>query len=392
MDNPNGRKQNQEAPILILVGDDPCEGLMERFWSGLGKALTSLGEKVIYSDNRGGDFPGLEAALEMQWKGIIGFQAPALFHPLFRQMPCKKYQFQFDNPIFYPPDFFVGADENYYLLCQDAGYAGFLKRYCGVKNALQLPPGGTGTGEPFSEDRDMDVIFLGTYFTLPERTLRPMEQEFYDYMILHPNLSFEEGLFNLCAQPGAVPVSEEYYLQLLYALADTCKRVTYDFRKRVIRTLLEGGISLHVFGESWKEFPVPEGASGKLILHGHLRAEDAPDLYRRAKVSLNVMTWHKAGMTERVADSMLGGAVCVSDRTDYLEEHFTEEEICLYDLAHLEKLPGMIRTLLGRADDREIIRKKAEVKARKEHTWDARAKQLQRLWNSDTKPGSMGIE
>jgi spore maturation protein CgeB len=160
----------------------------------------------------------------------------------------------------------------------------------------------------------------------------------------------------------------------------------------VIRTLLEGGISLHVFGESWKEFPVPEGASGKLILHGHLRAEDAPDLYRRAKVSLNVMTWHKAGMTERVADSMLGGAVCVSDRTDYLEEHFTEEEICLYDLAHLEKLPGMIRTLLGRADDREIIRKKAEVKARKEHTWDARARQLQRLWNSDTRPGSMGIE
>ena len=92
-------------------------------------------------------------------------------------------------------------------------------------------------------------------------------------------------------------------------------------------------------------------------------------------ISLNVMAWHKDGFTERIADSMLAGAVVVSDYSRQLEE-FYEEETVLFDLEQLGKLPKLLQQLLEDEKSLQRIAASAQEKARKTATWDARAKEL----------------
>ena len=67
----------------------------------------------------------------------------------------------------------------------------------------------------------------------------------------------------------------------------------------------------------------------------------------RAKISLNVMPWFKDGAHDRVFNSMLNGAVCLSDGSRYLDECLKDgEDYVKYDLADLAELPGKIRRIL----------------------------------------------
>ncbi len=94
-------------------------------------------------------------------------------------------------------------------------------------------------------------------------------------------------------------------------------------------------------------------------------------------MSLNIMTWHKDGFTERIANAMLQKSVVVTDRTTYLEENFENgRELLMFDLGHLEELPGQIKELLSNEEKRAQIAECAYRKALKYHTWDARAKTL----------------
>ena len=45
-------------------------------------------------------------------------------------------------------------------------------------------------------------------------------------------------------------------------------------------------------------------------------------IWQQSKLSLNIMSWHKAGFTERMANIMLAGAVLVTDDTRYLEGRY----------------------------------------------------------------------
>ena len=72
-----------------------------------------------------------------------------------------------------------------------------------------------------------------------------------------------------------------------------------------------------------------------------------------AKISVNVMPWFKDGAHDRVFNSILNGAVCVSDTSRYLSEELKEGEgVSYYDLKHLEQLPVKVKDLL--ADEKQM--------------------------------------
>ena len=100
----------------------------------------------------------------------------------------------------------------------------------------------------------------------------------------------------------------------------------------------------------------------------------------KAKIGLNIMSWHKAGMTERVANILLSGAVCVTERTTYLDEHFEDgRELIGFSLESLEELPKEIESLLQDDRKRKQIAQNAYLKASREHTWRERATELLEL-------------
>ena len=89
------------------------------------------------------------------------------------------------------------------------------------------------------------------------------------------------------------------------------------------------------------------------------------------------MPWFKDGAHDRIFNSMLNGAVCLSDGSRYLDEILHDgKDYRLYDLAHLEKLPDMVHDILSNRVKWEQMQKNAYTLASKKHTWADRARSI----------------
>ena len=364
------------APFYVIMGDNTCHGVLRRFAGDITKSLIKKGQAVITSDGSYGMTVNLSDIEDNSLKGFIGFQSIVLFKDYFRKMKCPKYIFWFDNPMYFG-NLFEGIDDKYYLLCQDRYYAEFIEEHFGAVNALQLPPAGEDAGWAANKDRPFDIVFIGACNYVDESVIKDeFQREYYEYMKTHPNITFEQGLKELLVYKD-FNIDEQKFLSLLDSLQDVCRNIVNYYRTKVLETLLAAGIKIDVFGDTWDRY----SGLGKdnLIKHDAVNVDESLEIWGRSKIGLNVMTWHKAGMTERIANICLSGAVCLSERTEYLDREFNNyEDIVTFNLEHLEKLPDVVRELLANDSLRESIAQNAYIKASKEHIWDNRAESILR--------------
>lgn len=89
----------------------------------------------------------------------------------------------------------------------------------------------------------------------------------------------------------------------------------------------------------------------------------------KSKLSLNIMSWHKGGFTERMANIMLAGAVLVTDDTTYLMGKYTDEDLLTFSLEEREKLSDKIKYLLDYEEYRKKIAQNGKQKTLLQHTW-----------------------
>lgn len=382
----------QTAPFIVLRGDDTCGGVLQGFADDLAEALWRNGQAVIMVDE---GFTRHEELQGIVCKGIVGFQSKALEIEFFRRINGPKFQFWFDNPLHFA-NVLRNLPEEYFVLCQDANYASLIRKYYDTPNAIQFPPGGRlpqgvnsgndamQAGEVREKRRPFDIVFMGNFFPDAPGMLKGIEKEFYDYMLLHPCETFEQGLAELmraqncdtdCGGQGNADMDAKSFLQLSYSMKAACRMVVGHFRNAVVSAILGAGFDLHVYGEDWKNY----GGSGRehLKIHPIATVEESLQELSKAKIGLNIMSWHKAGMTERIANIMLSGAVCLSEETTYLREHMQEgEEMVTFRLDRLEDLPEKIQNLLDHPALREEIAAKARRRAMAEYTWESRAREL----------------
>lgn len=366
------------APYLIFVGDDTCYSVPKRFAAVLSDELADLGQAVVTTDGRHGEWhvgDGSNIAVPPVLKGVVGYQMEILEREMFRKMACPKYQFWFDNPIFYA-DMSHDLPKEYYILSQDADYADYIKRYYGTENAIQFPPAGEDAGYAGNHDRPYDVVFIGSYRNQWDvNTFSEEERKFYEYMKSHPDVNFEVGYRQYLEENMPCEYEENTIRTGLESVKNACRAVTSYYRDAVIKTLLAAGIHVHVYGDSWQGFYSEHEAF--LSRHPEVSVEESLEVLGHAKIGLNIMTWHKAGMTERIANIMLSGAVCVSDESSYLRENYTDgEELMLFRLSELSFLPQKVLELLREENLRRQMAVKAYERARKEHTWRKRAEEL----------------
>ncbi len=372
------------APIFIITGDDTAYGVMKDFAISLSEVFVKQGQAVITTDGRYVPYQGVEDVDGKDLKALIGFQAPALFNPYFQSYAAPKFQFWFDDPVFFDDVFQqIEGDDSYYLLCQDGYHAEHFRKHYHLKNAIQFPPGGIDEGEPDYENRDLDIVFIGTYSD-PEvyrknnasqsKEERDFSGAYVKYMLEHSELTYEQGVQGLLNQRG-ITLSEPDYEKLIWSLGSEYRYIRSIFRQRVIESIAESGIQLHVYGECWNSYQ----GKGKenLILHPAIKPNETKEILRRTKISLNIMSWHKDGMTERVIESMLAGAVCVTDETKYIREQGCPAG--LFQLNALGELPVLLMKILAETSYRIELAKKAYTYAKETHCWDERAEEILRI-------------
>lgn len=371
------------APILIMVSNDvPWYGVVDGFANSLADELVKLGQAVILTNGRYGEFDKISKTclLSRIYKAVIGFQSPALQNGEMAAIKGAKYQFWLDDPMFYI-SFFKDTPKEMHVLCQDANYAEFLKEHFGLKNAIQFPPAGE-SAKSINSEKLYDLVFIGSYLPMPEADISDsFRQQFYQYMLEHVEATAEQGVRAVWQMQG-VSYDEKLLLQTLDELKDVCYVLLHIYRRRVMEAILTAGIPVHVFGDSWRNY------SGRgvenLIIHPKVMAKESPKVWSQAKIGLNIMNGHKAGMTERIANIMLCGACCLTDETSYLKEHFKDgENIVLFRADRPEHLVERILYLLQHDDERERIARAGREKALREHQWSVRARELLDLIQSE---------
>lgn len=377
---------NMNDPILVFKGSmDVCYGVLRSFSDQFVDALTLSGEDVIYLDTNE-DF--ITGYVDREYKAVIAFMdtvfnnyMPGTDIPLFDFYHGPKFNYWTDHPSeFYHQ--MEKTPKDYYILTQDRNYAKFINSfYDKVSQAFYLPPAGGKNLDfkPFC-NRKYDVSFVGTYNDwrkqLEDISFNGTEGEairdtFLDILITQNTLSTEAALLKTIESVG-ISVDEAGFLGLLnqiHFLAD--RVVTGLFRERVVQTILDEKICVDVFGESW--YKAPFSSSPYLRIHESRDASVVAEIYSDSRISVNVMSWHKDGVTERVLDAMCAGSIVLTDRTDALSEQFIDEnEILYYSLSNLKDIPRLIRSHI----EDEHMARKGQKKVLENHLWTNRADEL----------------
>ena len=309
------------------------------------------------------------------------------------RIPC--YNIAADHPYYYH-DRLADLPKEYHHISIDKFQEQYFKEFYPEYHHLGfLPLAGTELETETSAESEMgicqeeqsgcymDVIMTGNY-TPPsfcEKHIHWINEEyaaFYqgiiDDLIANPSRTVEAAELEACEREmGHTPYDEIRIAMHRMIFIDLYVRNYW--RGEAVKALVDAGIKVDVFGKGWEELVCERPEN--LRIHPQTTSLACLQHIRHAKISLNVMPWFKDGAHDRVFNSILNGAVCVTDKSKYLCEELGEGEgVCYYDLENIAELPHIVQDLLQNENKMQDIVSKGVGKVRDFHTWDARAKQI----------------
>lgn len=369
----------------------------EYFSKQLGKAFEQLGHDVFLFqlEKEEEEFTKLPSFIEKGNTAMITFNYHGLneekvFYQTGRLfweewgIPC--YNIMLDHPFYYHK-YLRSMPPLYCNLCVDEAHNRYIARFFpDIKRGPLLPLAGTEIPHKPIAERSMDIVMTGHY-TPPhkfEKYITRIDEEYtrFYYGIIHdlienPTLGMEEA-FEKHLKNDMPDINTQELMLCMEKMIFIDLYVRFYFRGEAVKVLADNGFKVHVAGSGWNllDCAHPEN----IIRLGAKDSLGCLEAIADSKLSLNVMPWFKEGAHDRVFNSMLNGAVCVSDESIWMKEHLKAgAEIIFYRLNELEKLPKIAAELLAEPEGMQRIADEGHRKAREEHTWAARAKVLSRL-------------
>lgn len=292
-----------------------------------------------------------------------------------------------DHPFYYHK-FLPYLPKDYIQISIDREHEQYLRRFFPeMKRGPFMPLAGTSLWNkktlPGWEDRPYDVVFTGNYTppsTFDEVINRHGAEyaEFYhdiiDDLTGHPWRSMDEVIIEHLNR-DVEDISEVGIKEAMPNMIFIDLYVRHFFRGEVVKALADSGQKIYCFGAGWDSLNCKHPEN---IINGKvLDSLGCLQQISKAKASLNVMPWFKDGAHDRVFNSMLNGAVSVSDGSKYMDEILADgNDYIKYDLSRLEELPGKINEVLEDRERWEEITQRAWRKASRGHTWADRARFL----------------
>lgn len=385
------RIDDMTKPVLIYKGDDICHNVLTVFAEQFGAALEQEGKNVIYFDMGKEPIESVTRYINQHFCAIIGVQSYMFSiklkdetEYLHQYIYGPKFNFIFDHPIWLKNHLQHHLDL-FCVLTHDSDYVNFVHKYFKM-DAVLFPPAGIEI--PGIEEKKYDLTFVGTYndyrSQLPvihqmNRSMRFFANHLLLLMRKNASLSAEEA-FNRTVEEQGVILTQEEYLNLFYEMRRVFYCVIHYYREKILRIIINGDIKIDLFGDSWKESAFYSHPNVRC--HPDITVEESITVWKRSKLSLNIMSWHKAGFTERMANIMLAGAVLVTDDSTYLRGRYDENDMLIFKLDQCEKLPQRIAELLADDEKQRCIAQNGKKKTRCAHTWGKRAQEFLELLNN----------
>lgn len=344
----------------------------------------SDGENIVICFN----FDGLrgeeslyDAKGELYWKKMqipcvnIMVDHPFYYHELLEKVECE-----------------LGMNL-YYQVSIDKDHEMYLRRFFPqIKHIIFLPLGGTEYGGKDKLHRTYDIVFTGNYVRPEEfRTyIERIDEEYTRFyegiiadLIRNPDISMEMA-FEKHLRREMNELTEKDLMTCMGNMIFIDLYVRFYFRGEVVRCLADAGFKVHVFGTGWEKLEC--NCRENIILEGGTDSVGCLKALSNAKISLNVMPWFKRGAHDRIYNSMLNGAVVVTDESTFLREDLKDgENVIFYTLKKYSELPNQIQQLLGDGEKRKKLSEKGYHHAKVYHTWENRAKELKKFWEKEEK-------
>ena len=278
-----------------------------------------------------------------------------------------------------------------YNIVVDRHHEKYMRRFFPeIQNGPFLPLAGTqlypGKSYTPAQYRRYEVTMVGNY-TRPEqfeKYITRIDDEytaFYygiiDDLLAHPMRTVEEVAEEHIRRE--IPeVTEEELKQVMSKLTFIDLYVRFRTRGQAVQSLVDAGIKVHVFGGGWDALDCRKPEN--LIDGNSLDSVGCLKKLCQSKISLNVMPWFRDGAHDRIFNSMLNGALCLTDSSLYLEEILQDKKNCkIYSTARPEELPDMVYGLLANPDGMQEIIDNGYEMAKAAHTWEHRAAALHNL-------------
>lgn len=355
--------------------------------------------------------PGSTALLTFNFIGLSGEKefTETDGNSIWENYQIPQFCIMVDHPMYYYDQLQQGT-KGLVTFCVDRGHVQYMHRFYPEVPCYFLPlAGNLPSGEEQSPDerilpgekrspggslsvfdwipweqRAYEVSFIANYVALPklEEHFAERTQEYIDF--------YHEILEELRKKP-ADPIDDVMERMILREIPEASQGEICSaqhglefldlynrsfYRQKVIRTLVDAGVRVHVFGKDWDKITCshPENLiqNGKMIT-----SAECVEVIRNSKIALNVMPWFKEGAHDRIFTAMLNGALSVTDDSRYLTEVLTDRSnVSFYQLTELDKLPKQIEALQEHPAAALAMRDKAYQYAKENHTWEKRAREL----------------
>lgn len=276
--------------------------------------------------------------------------------------------------------------KNYFLFCCDRDHVDYVKKYFGqmVPYVKFLPHVGVMPDQgrpviPYNE-KTYDVLFSGTYYS-PENRLAGIEemvekgtvvydfyQALYRSLVENSSLNMEEAALLTIERMG-LSVDQEMLKSLMRCAEPVDWAIRMYQRDRVIQVLAESGVELYLLGRGWENHRSAKYPNVHRI-DDRIPYADTLAYMADARLNLNVFPWFKAGTHDRIFNTLLQHSLPLTDSSSWVDENFTDgEDIALYDLEHLERLPEIVDSLLRDTKRAENMIQKGYEKVVHHFTW-----------------------
>jgi spore maturation protein CgeB len=258
----------------------------------------------------------------------------------------------------------------------------------GIENSFFLPHAiERDLHHPPESERPYDIVLLGSSYD--EQTTRDQAQK-----VLSPPLFkiYEKALKRTeeeAASAFEFVVEEELKkagIEISYpGLHSLCSFVDYTLRGKERVQLVRSfeGVNIHIFGYSshqdYKTRSWPELLESKnnVIYHPPVEYGKSLDILKQAKFSLNSMPFFKKGTHERIFASLAAGAVPITNRNLWLQEHFEDDkDLLAFNYQDMGRLNEKVKALLTHPQSRNEMAQKGQTKTLSHHTWDERVATL----------------
>lgn len=332
-------------------------------------------------------------------------------------IPC--YNIVVDHPFYYHR-FLYAAPKKYIHISIDRYHDAYMKRFFPEKlripflplagtqltlGELPLQTGPKGKPEEISllaetsltpegylplEERPTDVVFTGNYtppwkFDKYIKRLGDEYEQFYRGILkdlLENTSQTLEEVAERHLRREIPEVTEDELRETMGNLIFLDLYARSVVRGKAVQVLADAGIKVAVYGGGWEELECAHPEN--LILGKGVDSLTCLQKISRAKISLNVMPWFKDGAHDRIFNTLLNGALLVTDSSIYLDDLLKDGENCvLFSLETLDSLPDKIKSLLEQSEKMKQIIQKGYQLACGKHTWAQRADFLSDIIEQD---------